>query len=208
MRTIGSPNEIVNNKVHMVKSMDLVKGGRGAIERMVEAYGFSTRQALCEQLGVSKSTLATRYMRDSFPSDWVIQCTLETGVSLRWLTTGQGVMYEDARGDILEIPRKKIIEGKLFESNYYIFDKAFLPVDLKKPVSIIDGDIVYIADYSFSDISDGKWLLDIDGKTSIREVAILPGKKLRIEGGKFTFDCAIEDVTFLAKIVSMTLKVI
>ncbi|HFF8985038.1 phage repressor protein CI [Serratia marcescens] len=188
--------------------MDLVKGGRGAIERMVEAYGFSTRQALCEQLGVSKSTLATRYMRDSFPSDWVIQCTLETGVSLRWLTTGQGVMYEDARGDILEIPRKKIIEGKLFESNYYIFDKAFLPVDLKKPVSIIDGDIVYIADYSFSDISDGKWLLDIDGKTSIREVAILPGKKLRIEGGKFTFDCAIEDVTFLAKIVSMTLKVI
>ncbi|HIE6453059.1 TPA: phage repressor protein CI [Serratia marcescens] len=188
--------------------MDLVKGGRGAIERMVEAYGFSTRQALCEQLGVSKSTLATRYMRDSFPSDWVIQCTLETGVSLRWLTTGQGLMYEDARGNILEIPRKKLIDGKLFDSNYYIFDKAFLPVVLKKPISITDGEIVYIADYSFSDISDGKWLLDIDGKTSIREVAILPGKKLRVEGGKFTFDCAIEDVNFLAKIMSITLKAI
>ncbi|WP_262830710.1 helix-turn-helix domain containing protein [Klebsiella aerogenes] len=25
---------------------------------MVEAYGFTTRQALCDQLGVSKSTMA------------------------------------------------------------------------------------------------------------------------------------------------------
>lgn len=57
--------------------MDLDKGGRGAIERMVEVYRFTTRKALCEKLGVSKSTLATRYTRDSFPSDWVIQCALE-----------------------------------------------------------------------------------------------------------------------------------
>ncbi|MCV5942164.1 helix-turn-helix domain containing protein, partial [Escherichia coli] len=52
--------------------MDFSQGGKKAIERMVEAYGFTTRQALCEQLGISKSSLATRYMRDSFPSDWVI----------------------------------------------------------------------------------------------------------------------------------------
>ncbi|EIN3471841.1 helix-turn-helix domain containing protein, partial [Shigella flexneri] len=52
--------------------MNLEKGGRGAIERMVEAYGFKTRQALCDHLGISKSTLATRYMRDSFPAEWVI----------------------------------------------------------------------------------------------------------------------------------------
>lgn len=30
--------------------MNLEKGGRGAIERMVEAYGFKTRQALCDHL--------------------------------------------------------------------------------------------------------------------------------------------------------------
>lgn len=34
--------------------MNLEKGGRGAIERMVEAYGFKTRQALCDHLGISK----------------------------------------------------------------------------------------------------------------------------------------------------------
>lgn len=32
--------------------MNLEKGGRGAIERMVEAYGFKTRQALCDHLGM------------------------------------------------------------------------------------------------------------------------------------------------------------
>lgn len=62
--------------------MNLEKGGRGAIERMVEAYGFKTRQALCDHLGISKSTLATRYMRDSFPAEWVIQCALETAPRL------------------------------------------------------------------------------------------------------------------------------
>ncbi|WP_442980184.1 helix-turn-helix transcriptional regulator, partial [Salmonella enterica] len=68
--------------------MNFDTGGRGAIERMVEAYGFTTRQALSNRLGISKSTLANRYMRDSFPAEWVIQCCLETGVSLSWLVTG------------------------------------------------------------------------------------------------------------------------
>lgn len=46
--------------------MDFNSGGKKAIERLVEAYGFGTRQALCDHLGVSKSTMATRYMRDIF----------------------------------------------------------------------------------------------------------------------------------------------
>ncbi len=67
------------------------KGGKAAIERLVEAYGFTTRQALADHLEVSKSTLANRYLRDTFPADWIIQCALETGTSLKWLTTGQGL---------------------------------------------------------------------------------------------------------------------
>ncbi|WP_228706637.1 helix-turn-helix transcriptional regulator [Klebsiella pneumoniae] len=52
------------------------QGGKAAIERLVKAYGFTTRQALADHLGVSKSTLANRYMRDTFPADWIIQCAL------------------------------------------------------------------------------------------------------------------------------------
>lgn len=32
--------------------MGFEKGGRGAIRRMFKAYDFTTRQALCNQLGV------------------------------------------------------------------------------------------------------------------------------------------------------------
>lgn len=65
-------------------------GGREAIHRLMAAYDFKSRQQLCDHLGASKSTMANRYLRDSFPAEWVIQCALETGVSLLWLTTGQG----------------------------------------------------------------------------------------------------------------------
>lgn len=85
--------------------MDFSQGGKKAIERMVEAYGFTTRQALCEQLGISKSSLATRYMRDSFPSDWVIQCALETGVNIKWLVTGLPPKHEYLTSDIINIQK-------------------------------------------------------------------------------------------------------
>lgn len=179
--------------------MDLNKGGRGAIERMVEAYGFTTRQALCDQLNVSKSTLATRYMRDSFPSDWVIQCALETGASLRWLTTGEGVMFESAQQtDIVQIPRQKLLDGKLYDSNFYMFDKAFLPDGLKDPVVILDGDVTYIADRKFDEVQDGKWVVDIDGKLIVRDIVNLPRKRIRIISNQTSFDCSIDEIKIYA----------
>lgn len=65
------------------------QGGKAAIERLEEAYGFTTRQALAEHLDVSKSTLANRYMRDTFPADWIIQCAFETDVPLNGLPLGK-----------------------------------------------------------------------------------------------------------------------
>ena len=70
--------------------MDLRKGGKAAIDCILEAYGYTTKQTLCDKLGISSSTLANRYLRDTFPADYVIQCALETGVALEWLVTGEG----------------------------------------------------------------------------------------------------------------------
>ncbi|HDL7773974.1 TPA: phage repressor protein CI [Yersinia enterocolitica] len=181
--------------------MDLRRGGQAAIDRMLEAYGFSTKQALCEQLGISASTLANRYLRDTFPADLVIQCALETGASLRWLTTGEGAMYENAKQlDIVQIPRQKLLDGKLYDSNFYMFDKAFLPDGLKDPVVILDGDVTYIADRKFDEVQDGKWVVDIEGKVSTREIARIPGGKIKVEGGNISFDCLESDISFLYKI--------
>lgn len=186
-------------KVPKVKSMDFSTGGRGAIERMVEAYGFTTRQSLCEQLGVSKSSLATRYMRDSFPSDWVIQCALETGSSLEWLVTGKGSSKNDLTSDIIRLPHKKIIEGKLLDSSFYFFDKALLPQGLSKPVIISEENNTSLVDFGFNELTDGKWILEIEGKNSIRNITRIPVGKIKIDNEKSSFECSLEDITIIAK---------
>lgn len=114
MSTSKSPNG---------NSLNFEAGGREAIERLVEAYGFTTRQALADHLMVSKSTLANRYLRDTFPSDWIIRCALETGTSLTWLATGNGSACDDVKNDICAIKCKKIVAGELFDSNFFYWIK-------------------------------------------------------------------------------------
>ncbi|WP_395266232.1 phage repressor protein CI [Enterobacter soli] len=197
--------------------MDLKNGGQAVITRLLEAYGFKTRQALCDQLKVSTSTMGTRWMRDVFPADWVIQCTLETGASVEWLTFGTGDKFpngidknanekqksanENLLGDVVSVPRKKIIDGNLYDSNFYMLDKAMLPSHLSNPVIIIDDEISYVTDMKTDELSDGTWVVEIEGKTSIKELTRIPvGKVLvaPISGGQ-SFECGINDLKPLAK---------
>ncbi|WP_447885183.1 phage repressor protein CI [Serratia fonticola] len=186
--------------------MDLIKGGRGAIERMVEAYGFSTRQALCEQLGVSKSTLATRYMRDSFPSDWVIQCAIETGFSLQWLVTGEGAASHDLESDIIEIPRKKIISGELFESDKYFFDKALLPLEYNRLFCLDNENITFILNEAEKQITDGKWIVNIDDSFHLKDIIRIPGNKVLVSSKESNFECLMDEIKFLAKVIVVITK--
>lgn len=197
--------------------MDFNRGGQEVIKRLLIAYGFKTRQALCEQLGASTSTMSTRWMRDIFPADWVIQCAMETGASLEWLSFGKGEAFQNgaenspneykktandnAMGDVVAVPRKKIIDGNLYESNFYMLDKAMLPSHLSKPVIIFDDEIPYVADMKTDELSDGTWVVEIEGKTSIKELTRIPvGRVLvtPISGGQ-SFECGINDLKPLAK---------
>lgn len=181
--------------------MNLEKGGRGAIERMVEAYGFKTRQALCDHLGISKSTLATRYMRDSFPAEWVIQCALETGASLKWLTDGQGAKNSSPNENISLLEKQVLIDGTLEMEGYYAFDAALLPDSIKAPMLVLDEDKIYLVDKSFDEVSDGTWLVMVEGKISVRELIRIPVGKVRVTSSNtnITFDCALEELQPVAK---------
>ncbi|EFE8107818.1 phage repressor protein [Escherichia coli] len=179
--------------------MDLEKGGRAAIERMVEAYGYTTRQALCDHLGVSKSTLATRYMRDSFPSEWVIQCALETGVSLDWLVTGVGSAHNDLARDIVRLPHQKIVDGKLRDASSYFFDKALLPQGITKPIIISDLTNSYLVEMEFNEIIDGRWIVEIEGKTSTRELTRIPIGKVQVSSEQTSFECMLDDIKPIAR---------
>ncbi|MFH2639657.1 phage repressor protein CI [Klebsiella aerogenes] len=197
--------------------MNLKTGGQAVITRLLEAYGFKTRQALCNQLNVSTSTMGTRWMRDVFPADWVIQCSIETGASVEWLSFGSGEMFpnghsthsnetkksanENLLGDVVAVPRKKIVDGNLYDSNFYMLDKAILPENILMPLIIIDDDLTYVAEHSISEITDGTWLVEIEGKVSIKELIRIPVGKVRVSSptGGYAFECGINDLTPLAK---------
>lgn len=180
--------------------MDFKTGGQKVILRLVEAYGFSTRQMLCDHLGVSKSTLATRFMRDIFPAEWVIQCALETGVQLKWLTTGDGPMFVEHKDDILEIPKQKIIEGKLAPSGHYLFDKTVLSSMSGELEAFVEKNKIHIAGKEFNGIQDGTWLVEIEGEISIKEITKIPVKRIRVVG-ESSFECNLEEIVFLRKIL-------
>lgn len=196
MSTSKLPNEIKINPN---------QGGKAAIERLVEAYSFSTRQALADHLDVSKSTLANRYMRDTFPADWIIQCALETGVSLRWLATADGPMHLDARSQIINLPKERINEGRLSEDGYLIFDLSLIPRELNS-ISVIESDkVVYLIRRNLNEINDGLWVIAIDNIVSVRELVRLPNNRVLLEINSKKIECNIDDINIIAK-VFMTCK--
>ncbi len=187
-------------------TLDLDKGGRAAIERMIDAYGGGTKTALAELWGISKGKLSNRYLRDTFPADYIIQCALETGVPLKWLATGEGPMLTNLETDTITVPRKKLIDGELFDSNYYIFDKAFFPEDVKKPAVIIDADITYLIENDFSEVIDGKWLVEIEGKKYIRDLVRIPVGKVKISSNDIAFECKLEEILIVGKVSLICMK--
>lgn len=184
--------------------MTFESGGKAAIERLVEAYGFSTRQALADHLNVSKSTLANRYLRDTFPGDWIIRCSLETGVSLAWLATGQG--YKSKDNSTTSLTALKLTDGELLDSGFIAFDKSFIPNNLRKPMSVIDNMRTFIIDMDFNEITDGEWLVEIEGKKSIRHLTRIPIGKVKVASSESNFVCELNDIKVLAKCCSVFIK--
>lgn len=60
------------------------------VNRMVQAYKLKTVKALCAHFDVGSSVITNRILRNSFPAEYVIQCSLETGADLKWLCSGEG----------------------------------------------------------------------------------------------------------------------
>ncbi|MCX2395278.1 phage repressor protein, partial [Escherichia coli] len=97
-------------------------------------------------------------------------------------------------------------DGALREDGFYIFDKGFLPSTFKKPFVITDNNSEFICDKEFDDIRDGKWVISIDGEVTIRDITRLPGGRIFVEGGNRAFECKIEDIEIIGKIISLTVK--
>lgn len=174
--------------------MEFTTGGKEVVHRLLEAYGFKTRQALCDQMGVSKSTMASRYSRDIFPADWVIQAVMETGVNIEWLAFGRGVKYSNENHAAKKIPSISLENGVLSNGELLFVDEKLFPEFLRDAHVLFIGSGRYIVDLAPIDIVDGLWLVEIDDKASLREIMRLPQQKIRVTNESGTFDCHINDI--------------
>lgn len=205
---MNAPTKNLTNKDDIRLIRDFIsqnRGGKEVIARILEAYGFTTRITLCKQLGVSQSTMANRYARDTFPADWVIVCHLETGASLIWLSTGVGSKFVDGRDDqSVHLKHIDITNGNLTPQNDVVVDISTIPEGLHSPFILTSDKTTYMADSYDGELVDGFWFIEIDGIASVREVYRFPAGRVRIENGKASFECDVKDVKVLGKVISKT----
>ncbi|MEQ4641221.1 phage repressor protein CI [Providencia rettgeri] len=174
------------------------------LDRIIEAYGFSSKLMLAQHFEMASSSLAGRYKRDNFPADLVVRCVAETGANLEWLATGQGKMFDGEELDVLRLPKFKIIDGEQFNAGMAMFDKVLFKQGVpfpKEPIMVQDGQDYYIVDRQFGEVYDGKWLVQIDGKVSIRELTRMPMQRVRVSGIGMAFDCELKDLEIIGRVV-------
>lgn len=174
------------------------------LDRIIEAYGFTQKLQLAEHLDIAASSLSSRYKRGGLPADIMVKCMAETGVNLEWLATGQGRKFDDDELDILKIPRSKIVDGQLYDAGMLMLDKGtFLPGKPlpQQPICVLDGFVQYIIDQSYSEVYDDEWLVEIEGKTSVRTLTRIPVRKVRVSGVGMAFDCSIDEIKVLGRVL-------
>ncbi|MBQ4775292.1 phage repressor protein CI [Pectobacterium versatile] len=184
-------------------------GGKGVVERILKAYGFTMQKQLHDHLDVGNGTVSTWIKREYFPGEVVIRCALETGASLTWLATGEGEMFQDLAKPVesainsacISLKKIRILGGRLQDAGTWSVDSTLLDDSVSEPAFIEKGNNAWIADMSVTQVSNGRWLLDIDGDVDVYDVARIPGNRIQVSGNATKFECSIDEVKGVGMVV-------
>lgn len=176
----------------------MANGGKLVLRRLLDAYGFSMQKELGDLLDISSGTISTWIRREYFPGDVVVACALDTGVSLRWLATGKGEMFESQPEVVtssISIPRKKLVSGVLNDTGNWLMDPALSAVD-KDCLVFIDGvGHSWLVNTEAKNIANGRWFVNIDDSYDVYDISRLPGGKIKLTNPNVSFECGAADVT-------------
>ncbi|WP_449649154.1 helix-turn-helix domain-containing protein [Rahnella aceris] len=197
--TLGSTTSRSVRGKTLIEKM-LSTGGKAVLKRVMSAYGHTTQKELSEYLGISTGTISTWVRREYFPGDVVITCALDTGASLEWLATGEmntERKEETATSGITKISKKILLAGKLDDDGFCYIDDCFIPegVNFESLKYVRSGKTAWLIEMDVSELSNGSWLLDIDGTLDVYAVSKRPGNKIRITGRDGEFECLANEVT-------------
>ncbi|MCP2231822.1 phage repressor protein CI [Erwinia aphidicola] len=174
------------------------------LERVCEVYGFSQKIQLARHFKIAPSSLQNRFSRGTISYDFAIQCSLETGASIKWILTGEGPKFlTEAIAKAPEgIKEFTLRDGSLIENSILSIDRHLFTNPIPSPICVRTEGKVHFIDQN-ANLSDGIWLVDMEGSTSIRELTLLPAKRLHVAGGKVPFECSVEDIKTLGRVVGI-----
>lgn len=174
------------------------------LDRVCKTYGFHQKVQLADYFEISASSLSNRYSRGTISYDFAAVCALETGASLEWLLTGEGAQFSNVKNaqQPKTVPKFTLSEERLLEDTPLSIDPTIFSRPIAKGIGVrFDGKLHFIDQDAA--LSDGLWLIDIDEAVSIREITKLPGKRLHITGGKVPFECSVDDIKTLGRVVGI-----
>ena len=97
------------------------------LNRICEVYGFTQKIQLANHFKIAASSLQNRYTRGNMSYDFAVHCALETGVSLKWLMTGEGEknLSSNNMPSSIELSLFELSEGELIKIGILSFDQQF-----------------------------------------------------------------------------------
>ncbi|MDQ9126252.1 phage repressor protein CI [Serratia fonticola] len=185
---------------------DLKLNNVEVLDRICIVYGFTQKIQLANHFNIAASSLSNRYTRGAISYDFAALCSLETGANLEWILTGngerfigEGIVIQD-KNDMAQLNNFTLSEGRLSKDGVLSVDIKLFSKPLVNMQSIRSEGKTYFVEQDAS-LSDGLWLVDIEGAISIRELTVLPAKKLHVAGGKVPFECTVGDIITLGRVI-------
>lgn len=188
------------------------EGGKIVTDRLHEILGTKTIRELGERLDVSASTIATWHKRALCPFEVLLRAHMYTGVSLKWLTLGEGSPFPNRASIerskesfetklLLDIESFNIKEGMLCNPQTLTFDKSYLDeAEVSNPIVIRDNKVTYIVDRNDTQVVSGTYLVDMDSLLSLNELQRLPGKKLAISFNGSTLTVEEDEIKVVGRV--------
>ncbi|WP_367376553.1 phage repressor protein CI [Hafnia alvei] len=179
------------------------QGGESAVQRLMQAYGFTMKKQLGDHLGAGTGTISTWVKRDYFPGEAIVRCALETGADLNWLATGELSSHVEDRSinsltGLLSMPHKLLKNGTLHDNGLWHIEPSGLLEIPKKPLFVQTDIKGWIIECDFEIVTDGKWLLQRADVLTISDLVMLPESKWLID----SIIWPSQELSFIGKISS------
>ncbi|HHF0182308.1 hypothetical protein MZA43_08075 [Haemophilus influenzae] len=108
--------------------------------------------------------------------------------------------------DLYFFPSIKISDGnKLVLPNrpFFLHDLPNLNSreSYDKVFCILEYNNTYFATSDYGNLVDGEYFVIVENSHLIRYITVLPAGKIRVDGGKFSFECELSDIDVVGKVI-------